>query len=182
MSNQSVSLQHVQSMDSLQISELVQARHDSVKRTIERLADQNVIQFPPLVDTDKKAKLTKVYVFIGEQGKLDSITVVAQLCPQFTALVVQRWQQLEHLVSSTEYEKTLQQNQALKLELLKSRPQWADIIRYKDLELSTKEIGKLINRSGSTVTHHIRIMKQLGFDVSNDPQPKQLALALSKGV
>lgn len=89
----------VQSMNSLQIAELVQSRHDSVKRTIERLADQEAIQLPPLVDTNKNGIVTKVYIFSGEQGKLDSITVVAQLCPLFTARMVKRWQELETQVA-----------------------------------------------------------------------------------
>ena len=74
----------VQSMNSQQIAELVNSRHDSVKRTIERLVEQEVITLPPMVETSFKDKLgktqyKKVYVFSGEQGKLDSITVVAQL-------------------------------------------------------------------------------------------------------
>ena len=40
----------VQSINSLQISELVQSRHDSVKRTIERLVQQEVIAQPPMVE------------------------------------------------------------------------------------------------------------------------------------
>lgn len=35
------------------------------------------------------------YVFSGEQGKRDSIIVVAQLSPEFTARLVDRWQELE---------------------------------------------------------------------------------------
>lgn len=35
-------------MTSLEISDLTGSRHDNVKRTIERLADRGVIQFPPL--------------------------------------------------------------------------------------------------------------------------------------
>ena len=83
----------VQSMDSLQIADLVNARHDSVKRTIERLVDQGVMTLPPLVETSFKDKINKTqhtttYVFSGEQGKLDSITVVAQLCLYFTTMIV----------------------------------------------------------------------------------------------
>ena len=40
----------------------------------------------------------KVYVFEGEQGKRDSIIVVAQNCPEFTARLVDRWQELEKQV------------------------------------------------------------------------------------
>ncbi|WP_320153006.1 hypothetical protein [uncultured Tolumonas sp.] len=38
--------------------------------------------------------------FSGEQGKRDSIIVVAQLCPEVTARLVDRWQELEAQVSS----------------------------------------------------------------------------------
>lgn len=94
----------VQTMNSLQIAELVQSRHDSVKRTIERLADQEAIRLPPMVNVEKINNLglpiqVKTYLFEGEQGKLDSITVVAQLCPLFTAQIVKRWQELETQVA-----------------------------------------------------------------------------------
>lgn len=41
----------VASMTSFEVSEMVQSRHDSVKRTIERLADRGVIDLPPTVKT-----------------------------------------------------------------------------------------------------------------------------------
>lgn len=92
-------------MTSLEISELTGSRHDSVKRTIERLAERGVIQSPPLVEIENKQSLgprnkTMAYVFTGKQGKRDSLIVVAQLCPEFTARIVDRWQELEEAVST----------------------------------------------------------------------------------
>ncbi|MEH8122813.1 Rha family transcriptional regulator [Aeromonas veronii] len=92
-------------MNSLEISELTGSRHDSVKRTIERLAERGVIQSPPLVEIENKQSLgprnkTMAYVFAGKQGKRDSLIVVAQLCPEFTARIVDRWQELEEAVST----------------------------------------------------------------------------------
>ena len=88
------------SMDSKEIAELVNSRHDSVKRTVETLVDKGVIVQPQTVDeqsTDSmgRTRITKVYLFTGEQGKRDSIVVVAQLSPEFTARLVDRWQELE---------------------------------------------------------------------------------------
>lgn len=85
---------------SREIAELVDSRHDSVKRTIERLVEAGVIVQPPLVDepgTDAmgRPRLVRVYRFSGEQGKRDSIVVVAQLSPEFTARLVDRWMELE---------------------------------------------------------------------------------------
>lgn len=88
------------SMTSLEISELVESRHDSVKRTIERLANQGVIELPPTVEIKTATKPTAVYRFTGEQGKRDSIIVVAQLSPEFTAKLVDRWQELEKQIAN----------------------------------------------------------------------------------
>jgi phage antirepressor YoqD-like protein len=83
-------------MSSLDISDLVEARHDSVKRTIERLAAAGTIVQPPMVDVSSlddigRPRLTSVYLI----GKRDSYVIVAQLSPAFTARLVDRWQELE---------------------------------------------------------------------------------------
>ena len=86
----------VLTMTSREIADLVDSRHDSVKRTIERLVAQGVIASPPLVDFKNINNVAgQEYVFSGEQGKRDSIIVVAQLSPEFTARLVDRWQELE---------------------------------------------------------------------------------------
>ena len=87
-------------MNSLDISELVQSELRAVNLSIERLTKREVIQLPPMMKVENKQsvspnKFSNVYVFSGEQGKLDSITVVAQLCPEFTAAIVKRWYELE---------------------------------------------------------------------------------------
>lgn len=89
-----------QKMTSREIAELVEKRHDNVRRTIETLAERGVIVRPqiedePETDAMGRPRSTKVYVFSGEQGKRDSIIVVAQLCPEFTARLVDRWSELE---------------------------------------------------------------------------------------
>jgi len=84
-----------QRMNSREIAELVEKRHDNVKRTIESLVEQGIIQSPQIEDIPTATKPVAVYVFIGEQGKRDSIIIVAQLSPHFTARLVDRWQELE---------------------------------------------------------------------------------------
>lgn len=91
------------SITSLDIAELVGSRHGSVKRSIERLAKQAIIVDAPLVleqfkDVMGRNKTIEKYVFSGEQGKRDSIIVVAQLSPEFTAALVDRWKELEEAV------------------------------------------------------------------------------------
>ncbi|EFC7005445.1 DNA-binding protein [Escherichia coli] len=91
------------SMTSVEIAVLVGSRPDSVKRTIETLAKKGIIQFPQTVEIENKQSLgprrfSSAYVFEGEQGKRDSIIVVAQLCPEFTARLVDRWRELEEQI------------------------------------------------------------------------------------
>ena len=91
------------SMTSIEIAELVGKRHDNVKRTIETLAKGGVIVRPQIEVFEKINNLglrrsVEAYVFEGEQGKRDSIIVVAQLSPEFTARLVDRWRELEEQV------------------------------------------------------------------------------------
>lgn len=55
-------------MTSIEISDLVGSRHDSVKRTVERLAEGGVISLPPLVEVKNNQSLSqnnraKAYLF-----------------------------------------------------------------------------------------------------------------------
>ncbi|HAI1440497.1 TPA: DNA-binding protein [Escherichia coli] len=97
-------------MTSIEIAELVGSRPDNVKISIERLAKSGVIQLPALQVFEKINNLglqrsVEAYVFEGEQGKRDSIIVVAQLSPKFTARLVDRWRELEE--SAVNIPKTL---------------------------------------------------------------------------
>ncbi len=88
------------SMTHKEISDLVELRPDNVKRTIETLAEKGVIHKPQIEVCGRINGLglkqkEEVYVFEGEQGKRDSIIVVAQLSPKFTARLVDRWMELE---------------------------------------------------------------------------------------
>ena len=87
-------------MSSREMSELTGKRHDSVKRTIETLAFKTdkegkpapVIGTPQIVEyLDTLGRPANEY----HVSKRDSFVVVAQLCPEFTAALVDRWQELE---------------------------------------------------------------------------------------
>ena len=87
-------------MSSREMSELTGKRHDSVKRTIETLAFKTdkegkpapVIGTPQIVEyLDTLGRPANEY----HVNKRDSFVVVAQLCPEFTAKLVDRWQELE---------------------------------------------------------------------------------------
>lgn len=83
-------------MTSQQIADLVGSRHDKVKQSIERLAERAAIQLPPLGEV--KNHLGQA-VSVYQVSKRDSFVVVAQLSPEFTAALVDRWQELEGQVA-----------------------------------------------------------------------------------
>lgn len=79
-------------MSSREIAELLETRHDSVKRTIERLANRSVIGRPLSVGVKNHLAQT---VAECRLDKRSSLIVVAQLSAEFTARVVDRGQELE---------------------------------------------------------------------------------------
>lgn len=80
-------------MTSREIADLVEKRHDNVKRTIETLVDRGAISQPQIEDGPKSGNgvVERHYLI----GKRDSYVIVAQLSPEFTARLVDRWQELE---------------------------------------------------------------------------------------
>ncbi len=83
-------------MSSLQIAELVEKRHDNVKRTVETLVAKGIIVRPQIEDEqsfDTMGRSRKEAVY--RINKRDTYVVVAQLSPEFTARLVDRWQELE---------------------------------------------------------------------------------------
>lgn len=174
---------NIKTMSSLEISELTGKRHDNVKRLIESFS-QDIESRKALIARPHSEVMQKevngriyeyeVYIFAGEQGKLDSITVVAQLCPEFTAALVKRWYELE--------------NQSLKPQLpdftnpVEAARAWADeveakLIAQKQLELAAPKVeyfdrvadvgnlmtasvvGKKIGMSAQVLNAHLQEMK-----------------------
>lgn len=83
-------------MTSQEVADLVGSRHDDVKRSIGRLAGRGVIQLPPMAEVrNHLGQAVSVY----QVCKRDSFVVVAQLSPEFTAALVDRWQELEGQVA-----------------------------------------------------------------------------------
>lgn len=83
-----------QTMSSLEISKLVESNHADVRRSIERLSTRGVITLPPSAEVSNDGPGPKT-ISVYSLCKRDSLIVVAQLCPEFTARIVDRWQELE---------------------------------------------------------------------------------------
>lgn len=130
-----------QSMTSQQIADLVGKRHDNVKRVIESIVSKGVIVRPQIEDeqyTDAmgRNRSVQVYVFAGEQGKRDSLVVVAQLSPEFTGALVDRWQELEAQASSPVI--TLPQDYLSALKALVSSEEEKQFVQAQVKELQPK--------------------------------------------
>lgn len=78
-------------MSSRDIAALVESRHDNVKVAIERLAARGSIASPAMQEKPTAGRSVVEYLV----GKRDSYVIVAQLSPEFTARLVDRWQELE---------------------------------------------------------------------------------------
>lgn len=87
----------IATMSSREIAGLVDSRHDKVKQSMERLAERGIIAFTPLGEKSSGGRPSTAY----HVNKRDSFVVVAQLCPEFTARLVDRWQELEGAVAAS---------------------------------------------------------------------------------
>lgn len=90
--NQLISNTEKQTMSSREVAALVESRHDAVKKSIERLVERGVIASPPVANFKNINNVDGIEYLIG---KRDSYIIVAQLSPEFTARLVDRWQELE---------------------------------------------------------------------------------------
>ncbi len=79
-------------MSSQEMAELTNTRHDSVKRTAKLLQQKGLIGNPQIVEKPTAGRPVDVFYF----DKRDSLVLVARLSPEFTAAIVDRWQELEN--------------------------------------------------------------------------------------
>ena len=81
-----------QTMSSREIAELTGKRHDNVMRTINDLAHKDIIL--PQIEEALNTNNNQLQL-VAMLNKRDSLVLVARLSPEFTAAIVDRWQELE---------------------------------------------------------------------------------------
>lgn len=86
-------------MSSREIADLTNKRHDNVKRTIESLFQKELISFTQIEENPGRQGGRPLIVY--HVNERDSYVVVAQLSPEFTSKLVDRWQELEATKPST---------------------------------------------------------------------------------
>ena len=80
-------------MSSREISTMVNSRHADLMRSIDRLSKKGIIQtYTPLAYTNERNNQIHYEYLIS---KRDTYVIVAQNSPEFTAALVDRWQDLE---------------------------------------------------------------------------------------
>lgn len=80
-------------MSSREIAKVVNSRHSDVCTSIQRLMSRKVIsEYAAVPYTHEQNYQTYYEYFVGQR---DSYIIVAQLSPEFTAKLVDRWQELE---------------------------------------------------------------------------------------
>lgn len=133
-------------MSSKDIAAVVQSRHDSVKRTMITLQSKGLITFTQTVEKGE-GRPAEVY----HVNKRDSYVVVAQLSPEFTAALVDRWQDLENQskpqIPQT-YAEALQlaADQAKQLELAAHKVEFHDKIVNDEKTFSFRDAAKKIQQ------------------------------------
>jgi phage regulator Rha-like protein len=116
-------------MSTREIAALLSKQHSNIKVSAERLAEKGVIA---LQETHYQDQQNKQFYTEYLLTKRDSLVLVAQNCPEFTAAIVDRWQELE-----TQYALRLPQTFAEALQLA------AD--QAKQLELAAPKIAFVDN-------------------------------------
>lgn len=101
----------VNTMSSREIAELVEKQHSNIKISAERLAEKGVIGTLASQEFTHNGNTYTEYLL----NKRDSLILVAQNCPEFTARLVDRWQELEAQASTGGFKLPRNMAEALRL-------------------------------------------------------------------
>ncbi len=83
--------QAVLTMTTREVADLIEKPHSNIKISAERLSEKGVIGTLAMQEFEHNGNIYTTYVL----NKRDSLILVAQNCPEFTARIVDRWQELE---------------------------------------------------------------------------------------
>lgn len=144
----------------------------SINKAYQRHADEfigNMTCVPKLATQEDQSREYRLF-------SLDGARMLAFFVQTDTAKAFRQWV----LSVLNERQQHFNNIAELQSELLKARPDWAEMLRYRALGLSAGEIARLVGAGRSTVSRHLRYLRGLGFAVQIAPQPKALAAARRK--
>lgn len=186
---------------SLKIAERFGIEHKNVLRKIHTLeipADFGRLNFEPTGYIDQFGREQKMYEitrdgftllamgFTGKKAMKFKIDFIKAFNVMESELINRKPTFAETLLGSRELKKENQEQKALiadmSAELLKFRPLWRRVLKYKQLGLSTAEVCLLIKRSRTTVKAYSAAMRKYGLLAPLPKPAKQLALNFVSGV
>ncbi|HHL2711955.1 TPA: phage antirepressor KilAC domain-containing protein [Yersinia enterocolitica] len=141
----------VVTMSSREIAVLVNSKHGDVKRSAERLYAGGILT-APLAQFDFEHNGNQYFEY--RFNKRDSLVLVARLSPEFTAAVVDRWQELEQnlipqtlpealrLAANLAEEKQQLENQ---LSIAAPKAEFVDQYVKANGSLTFRQVAKLLN-------------------------------------
>lgn len=141
----------VVTMSSREIAVLVNSKHGDVKRSAERLYAGGILT-APLAQFDFEHNGNQYFEY--RFNKRDSLVLVARLSPEFTAAVVDRWQELEqNLIPQTLPEalrlaaNLAEEKQQLENQLSIAAPKVEFVDRYVIAKgsMTFRQVAKLLN-------------------------------------
>jgi phage antirepressor YoqD-like protein len=91
--------QPVTMMTTREVAGLVQKQHGNIKISAERLSEKGIIGTLAVQEFTHNGNTYTEYLL----NKRDSLVLVAQNCPEFTAKIVDRWQELENQASGNQF-------------------------------------------------------------------------------
>lgn len=129
-------------MSSREIAELTDKRHDNVLQLIRKLQSDGILT-PEFQETNHNGRM----IPFATMGKRDSMVLVARLSPEFTAAIVDRWQELESKQQPripTNFAEALQlaADQAKQLELAAPKIAFVDKCVVRDTLMTATQIGQ----------------------------------------
>ncbi len=137
-------------MSSREIAELCEKRHDNVLKLVRDLIDGGLLKNT----TPHKYQHTQNNQFYTEylSDKRDSLVIVARLSPEFTAAIVDRWQELENQQKPTalipqSFSEALMLAAQLQAEKERNAPKVAFVDHYVEVGTTKtfREVAKILN-------------------------------------
>lgn len=172
----SIITQEMLTMTSREIATLLESRHDNVKVSIDRLVLRGVISRPAMQDVkNDNNQVVQEYLVC----KRDTYVIVAQLSPEFTARLVDRWQELENrqypalpdftnpAIAARAWADEIEQKHALQVQLAAAAPAVEFVEKYVDSTglKSFRQVCKLLGANESEFRRFLNarhIMYRLG--------------------
>ena len=156
-----------QTMSSREIADLIEKQHSHIKVSAERLSEKGVIGTLAMREFTHNGNTYTEYLLC----KRDSLILVAQNCPEFTARIVDRWQELESQAQRFD-PASLTRIDILKL-AMESEEGRIKAEAERDHALATKaQIGSkreaTAMATAAKATREVsRLMKRLGFNAKH---------------